>query len=526
MIAEAPSIIEKPPVAVRLQQALALFRQGHVDAAETLYGDILLDDPGNPHALHLSGLICEQRGDYDLAELLIARSIQMQPHSRAHLNLGVVRQHRGRLNDGIASYRAAIDLEPTYAEAWANLLFALDMHPGATPGLLLETRRAFDAAVCSHLTATAPPHANDRDPDRRLRVGYVSGDFRMGHSAAMSFHWLCRHDPERFEVYLYSTRERDDPTAEPFKRRADVWSEIGHLEPHELASVIREDGIDILVDLSGPSQGGRPTTFALKPAPVQVGGWGYSSGLGIRAMDRLVSDPVAMPRAHADRYPERLLELPSIVTYSPPATPPPLATPPEAARGHRTYGYLGRPIKLADDVFAAWAEILRRDATGRLLLKSGQYADRAMRERVLHGLGALGVGMDRIDVRGVTSRYDHLAAYNDVDVCLDSFPQGGGITVCDALLMGVPTVTLLGETAPGRTGASILATVGLDAWTTPTVRAYVERALERDLPRRQMVRDALLCSILTDHEAYARTVEAAYRRIWREWAVREQREDE
>lgn len=521
MIAEAPPITEKPPVAVRLQQALALFRQGHVDAAESLYADILCDDPGEPNALHIMGLIAEQRGDFDMADRLIWRSVQMHPHSRAYLNLGVVRTHRGMLNDSIACYRQAIALEPTYPEAWANLLFALDTHPFATPTLALETRRAFDAAVCAPLSSLWQPHENDRDPDRKLRVGYVSSDFRMSHSAAMAFHWIARHDSEAVEVFCYSTYEGQDATDAPFRERTDVWCEVGHLEPHELVAVIRDDAIDILVDLSGASKGGRPLTFALKPAPIQVGGWGYSSGLGIRAMDYLVSDPVAMPQDHADRYPERLLEMPCIVAYSPPATLPDVGPSPEARNGYRTYGYLGRPIKLTDAVFAAWAEILRRDPTGRLLLKSGQYHDRAMRERVLHGMGALGVDMGRVEVRGVTSRYEHLEAYRDVDVCLDSFPQSGGITVCDALLMGVPTVTLLGEMAPSRTSASILVRTGWGTGVCESVDAYIETAMSKPLPSRELIRQSLMSSILVDHTAYARLVEERYRMIWREWVSKE-----
>lgn len=518
MIAPVLTSPERPPVAVRLAQALSLFRANDFDAAETLYGEILQDDPGNPHALHIQGLLYEQRGDYEMAEQLIWRSIQMAPHSRAWLNLGVIRQHRGLPNEAIAAYRTAIELEPTYAEAWTNLIFALDLHPHATPSLLRQTRERFDHAVCAPLTALSQPHQNDRDPDRRLKVGYVSGDFRLSHSAAMAFHWIACHDPAQVEVFCYSTYEGTDPTDAPFRERADVWAEIGHLNPLELAQVIRDDRIDILVDLSGVSKGGRPLTFALKPAPIQVGGWGYSSGLGIRAMDYLVADHVAMPAAHADRYPERLLHLPSVIAYSPPATLPELLAPPERQRGYRTYGYLGRPVKLTDACLAAWAEILRRDPVSRLLLKSGQYADRLMRERVVNTLGALGVSMDRIEIQGVTSRYEHLEAHSDVDVCLDSFPQNGGMTTMDALLMGVPVVTLVGETAPARASASILTAVGEAAYICESVEEYINWTADLSPPPRQQIRDALLGSILVDRGGYVAKVEAAYRMIWRQWA--------
>ncbi len=514
---EAPERTEPSPPIVKLQQAIALYRQGEMPRAEALLCEVLVCDPGEPNALMLLGLICEKRHDLEMAEQLLWRATEIKPHSRAYLNLGVVQQRRGDLNAAIVAYRRAIELEPDYAEAWTNLLFALDMHPEGTPELLRETRDSFDRTVCHPLTAQAPEHTNDRDPDRRLRVGYVGGDFRARHSASLSFGWLIDHDPEAVEVYLYSTAAGDDPTAEAFKARADVWSEVGDLSVAELVEVISSDQIDILVDLGGAAQGGRALAFACKPAPIQIGGWGYPHGLGMTALDYMVGDPIAVPPAHADRYRERILSLPCLMGYRYVGGLPDVGVAPEDRRGYRTYGYLGRAMKLTEPTLALWADLLRSQPTARLLLKSAQYADRPMRDRVVGTLVALGVEFSRIEVKGETTREQHLVAHREIDVALDPLVQGGGQTTLDACAMGVPTVTLPGESVSGRIGASILTAIGMPAWIVQDRREYVELARLGHVPNRLWTRERLLESVLVDGRAYARAVEVEYRAAWRRY---------
>lgn len=515
-VAARLSEVKTPPVAVRLQQAIAYYRDGDMISADSLFCGILRDDPGHPHALHMAGLIAHKRGDLEMAERLIERAVKLHPHSRAAHNLGVVLAQQGRLDAAIAVYRQALQLEPDYLEAAMNLLFALDLHPHATPDLLLAERRAFAEAFCDPLTRMAPPHGNDRDPDRRLRVGYVSPDFRH-HSAATSFSFLLAHDPEVVEVHLYSTAMSHDDASEPFKARADLWAEVGHLSDAEIAQIVREDQVDILVDLAGYSQGGRPLLFAMKPAPVQVTGWGYATGTGMAAMDYLASDAVAVPAEHERHYTEKIMRLPCLLSYAPGGAVPVFAeTPPEQRNGYRTYGYLGRAQKVNEPTLALWARIMREDPTSRLLLKHGQWEPRVMRDRVAQTLWALGVSPDRIEVRGQTSRLEHLAAYNEIDVALDPLGMGGGVTVADACLMGVPTVTLLGETIPSRTGASILEAVRYREWTTVCAEDYITMA-RLGSAERPLMRQMLLGSVLCDSPRYARAVEAQYRQAWQRW---------
>lgn len=503
--------------AVRLAQAIAAYRAGDDDTAERLYCEVLATDPVNQDALEVLALVYHRRGASDLACGLLEAAHRREPKSQTALNLGVVQMHRGEVDQACVSLRAAIALDPHNPQAWANLLFALDAHPHATPALLRETREAFDRTACRALTEAAAPHARDRAPDRRPRVGYLGADFRAAHSASRSFGFLLHHDPAAVDVYLYSTYAGPStPTDERFRDRADVWCEVAALSDDDLADVIRADQIDVLVDLGGVSAGGRPLVMAHKPAPIQVGGWGYPHGLGIRAMDAMIGDDIATPPEHEAWYPERIIRLPCLIGHWADETLPEIA---DRRSPTRTCGYFGRATKLSPRTLAAWAALLRGDRHARLLLKHPQYAVTAMRERVLGALVALGVEQDRIEVRGQTSRWEHLAAHNEVDVCLDPVGIGGGQTVLDACLMGVPTVTLPTETVSGRIGASILTTLDHGDLVADDDHEYLEVALAatRDISRRQAFRERTLASILCDGPAYARAVEAAYRTLWQAW---------
>jgi protein O-GlcNAc transferase len=278
MIAEAP-----PHVDTLLAQAMTAYRLGDVDEAETLYGQVLRLDPGNAHGLHILGLLAHDRGDHEMAASLLARAATLHPHSRVRHNLGVVYSEMLEHDAALSNYRRAVALEPDYLDAWANLIFTLDLHPHLTPGLLREARAAFDRACCLPLTQAAEPHQNDPDPDRRLRVGYVGGDFNDHSSALATRSVILGHDPAAVEVALYSTARRHDETSEVFKAHASLWAEVADVSEEELAATIREDRIDILVDLAGVQPGPPPADCSRrKPAPVQITGWGYATGSGHR----------------------------------------------------------------------------------------------------------------------------------------------------------------------------------------------------------------------------------------------------
>jgi predicted O-linked N-acetylglucosamine transferase (SPINDLY family) len=254
----------------------------------------------------------------------------------------------------------------------------------------------------------------------------------------------------------------------------------------------------------------------MRPAPVQVSGWGYSGGTGLSAIGHLVADAVTVPPEREHQYDARIMRLPCLFSYHPGESYPDIVEAPEARNGYRTYGYMGRAMKLNGPTLAAWAKILRADPTGRLLIKGAGYDVRAIRDRIAHALLAMGVSMDRVEVRGTTTRQEHLAAYQEIDVALDPFPQNGGMTVMDACLMGVPTVTLLGEAIQGRQTASVLEMLGIGQWVAGDIEDYIEAAVGNASPRRG-IREALLASIITHPTAYARATEAAYWQAFAAW---------
>lgn len=509
---------------VLLQQVNVWYRDGRFAEAEEACAEALALDPGNPDALNLLGMCLNTRGETGKAVHLLRRAARIEQSGRMWSNLGVVLSSNREYVAAITAYRQAVRLDPNNVTNWTNLLFAMDHHPEASPALRMADRRAFNAVHCAALTAASAPHENDRDPDRRLKVGYVSADFR-NHSASIGFGPAIFGHSTDVEVFLYdnNTLPPDQDTVR-FIAAADHHQYVYDLSDAQLAEQIRADGIDILVDLSGYSAGGRLLTFARKPAPIQITGWGHAVGTGLDCMDYLVSDAVSLPPEHQHQYRERIMRLPILMGFDARPPFPEVAAPPAERNGYVTFGYLGRAYKLNEHCLAVWAEIMRRLPTSRLILKSNEYSNQVLREWVLSVLASLGVDPSRVSMRGSTTRMIHLQTWNEVDVHLDPWPVGGGITTLEACLMGVPTVTMLGDYVSGRFSASVLTEIGPMFGISANEYEYIENtdaliAVDGSVVRRQEIRDTLLGSIMCDHRAYAQSFEDACRVAWREWCA-------
>jgi protein O-GlcNAc transferase len=516
---------------VLLQRASVWQQDGDLPKAEEAYRRVLAADPGNPDAMNLLALIHHEKGDRQTAMRLLRAAIAIQPAARFYTNLGVILAASGDRVGSVAAYRQAVAHNPTSINAWPGVIFSMDLNPHVSPAVRLADRRAFNAQHCAVLTAQASPHTNDPDPDRRLRVGYISADFR-NHSASMVFApVLAGHDKDSVEVFCYWQQEGpEDEITDTIRGYADHWCVVNELSDEALADLIRADGIDILVDLSGYSNGNRLLALARKPAPIIMTGWGHVTGLGIDSCDYILADAVCAPQEHASRYHERLLHLPCVVAYEPRPPYPPIAAPPAETNGYVTFGYLGRANKTHEAVWAAWAEILHRVPHSRLILKAADYLDEAFRAKVSDFFVASRISSHRLEMRGPTPRGHHLTVYNEIDVALDPFPQGGGVTTLEACLMGVPSVALLGDYINARIAPSILTTLGHDTWVADSVPAYIEQAVRmaeerRTIADRLALRKVLLDSILCDPQAYARAVEEQYRGAWRRWCPLQRQEE-
>ena len=440
--------------------------------------------------------------------------------------------HRASLAvQAIQEYRQALALQPDDHQAHSGLILVLDHHEGATPADRLGERRAWNARHARALTLAARPHDSperqprDLDPNRPIRVGYVSGDF-LYHSASSGFApVVLSHDPSRVEVVCYATNRRKDAQTARFQRGVPTWRDASTWTDEEIAARVRADRIDVLVDLGSHSASGRLLVFARRPAPIQVTAWGYATGTGLDAMDYLFADPICIPPEREHWYHEQIVRLPSAVCYEPPPSMPEVAPPPIMEQGTITFGSFNRATKLSDQSLDLWARLLARVPDSRILFKSPGLDDAENRARILAAFAAHGVGAERIEILGRTPIYEHLAAYSKVDVQLDPFPHVGGATTFDGFLQGVPCVTLLGELITARSSASYLTLLGLDDLIARTPDEYVEIAARladdpgRLARERTTLRQRLLASPLGNADVYTRAVEAAYRELWRRWCA-------
>jgi protein O-GlcNAc transferase len=503
----------------------ALRTLGQLEDAAASYRAALALDPAYVDAQNNLGVVLQQLDARDEAIACFARTIALQPaYPNAHSNLAHLLRERGRPDEAIAAYRRALELRPDDAEAHSGLILVLDHHPACTPDVALAERRAWNERHARALTAIAPPHTNDLHPDRPLRVGYVSGDFRW-HSAAMGFGPILAHDPRQVEAICYADVARPDTRTAWFASQAPRWRDVAGWSDAAIAEQIRADQIDILVDLGGHSASGRLLVFARKPAPIQVTAWGYATSTGLDAMDAFLVDPVVAPPDEQRWYVEELVQLPSVVCYEPPANLPAVVPPPSIERGVITFGSLNRATKLTPAALDAWARIVAAVPGSRMLFKSPGLDDAENLSRILDAFAAHGVAPDRIDVLGTSTQPEHLAAFGRVDVQLDPFAHSGGVTTFEGLLTGVPTVTLRGDRVANRLSASFLATIGLPDLVAETVDEYVAIAsglAERAdwlVTQRATLRQRVLASPLGNVQAYTRAVEAAYRTLWQRYCA-------
>jgi predicted O-linked N-acetylglucosamine transferase (SPINDLY family) len=376
------------------------------------------------------------------------------------------------------------------------------------------------------LASLQRPHTNDCSPDRRLRIGYVSPDFRSHPVGTFLLPLLESHDHQGFEIFCYSSVRVPDAITARCRAQADVWRDALGMSDEQLAGAIRDDRIDVLVDLTMHMADNRLLVFARKPAPVQVTYLAYCGTTGLAAMDYRLTDPYLDPPGRDEPfYCERSVRLPETYwCYRPVIETSPAETLPASGTGQIVFGSLNNFCKVSDASLAAWSRLLQAVPGSRLLLHAHAGSHR---QRVCTLLAGQGVAAERLELIDFLPAGDYFDVYRRIDVALDPFPYGGGTTTCDALWMGVPVVSLAGATAVGRGGLSILSNVGLPDLVARDPGEYVEIAarLAGDLPRlrelRAALRDRMRKSPLMDAPRFARNVEAAYRRMWKEWCAAE-----
>ena len=509
----------------------ALNEQGRFDDALAAYRAAIQFRPDLALAYNNIGVILHDRGQPHEAAAAYRRAVELSPGiAESHGNLGNALKDLGRSDEAIASIRRAIELQPHNSVFGSNLIMARQYSSSTSAAELAAEQRRWNDRHATPLRALWQPHENVADPERPLRIGYVSADFRQHVVGRTLLPCYEAHDRSQFEVVCYAGCDASDAVAMRFRRGAALWREAYQLSDEKFAATIREDRIDILVDLSLHTARNRLSVFARKPAPVQVSWLGYPGTTGVEAIDFHITDSfLEAPGSEPPAGREEPLRMPEAwCCYAPPTDGPEPEPPPVAHRGFVTFGSFNNAAKINERVLACWAEMLRRVDGARLALlsKTGR------REDIERFFQQRGIAPDRVEFiayypppeshRGESSD-EFLRRYARIDIALDPFPYNGMTTTCDALWMGVPVVALIGATPISRASFSLLSNVGLPELAARSEEEYVALAasLAGDLPRlaglRATLRARLKASPLLDPARFTRHLEAAYRSVWRRW---------
>jgi len=483
-------------------------------------------DPAFVRGWHDLGHALEGAFRFSEAMAAYRRVLRIAPDvAETHVGLASVLFHRTDVEGALDHLRTARRLRPDRRDIHASLMFALAFKEDVDPALIRAEAQDFAARYVTPLNAAPKPHANPRDAERRLRIGYVSAQL-YGHATAhFTLPVVTHHDRARFAVHLYANSPLRDPWTAEFEASAERFTHVQDLDDETLAERIRADGIDILMDCIGHQTGDRLLVFARRPAPVQVSYPMYYETSGLPEIDYRITDPIFNPPGSEAFYTEHLVRLPEIYgCYRPrPGPAEPAEEPPVDRTGVLTFASFNNLAKVGPTTRAAWARILRAVPDSRLLLKWRGLGDADIADALRAEFAAAGVDPARLHLTGWAP--DGYLPYRDVDIALDPVATSGGTTTCDALWMGVPVVTRHGATPFSRVGYGFLATAGLHDLAAPDVDAYVATAVDlaRDRARLREVRRGLRARFAAgpamDAPRYVRHLEAAYRTMWRRWCA-------
>jgi protein O-GlcNAc transferase len=495
----------------------ALVAHGRMDEALAAFSRAAALRPDSPEVLNNLGNVLKEKGRLDESAAAYARALQLRPDfAEAYSNLGINLSNQGRLTEAMESFRRAMQAKPDSPQYFGNLLYTMHFHPDYDGQTILREhlewarRYAEPLAPQGQTGMSAPPN--------RLRVGYVSPDFRDHPVGRFLLPLLANHDHQRFEIFCYSAVKLPDELTNRMKGYADHWREIVNFSDAAAAELIRRDRIDVLVDLTLHMTGSRLLMFARKPARVQVTWLGYVGTTGVKTIDYRISDPFLDPPDLEEPYVERTVRLPRCYwCYEPPGAAPVVNSLPALSNGRVTFGCFNNFMKVTPQTLELWSEILRNIAGSRLVIHShaGSHLDEVRKKFVDRGIDS-----SRVEFAGMAPMPEYLRQHHGIDIALDPFPYGGGTTTCDALWMGVPVVTLAGRRAVGRAGVSLLNNVGLPQLIAQTPEQYIAIAtsLAGDLRKlaeiRGGLRQGMRGSPLMDARRFARDMEDAYRSMW------------
>jgi protein O-GlcNAc transferase len=508
-----------------IAQGDVLTRLSRLEEAEVHYRQALRLRPEVALVHYNLGFVLAARGQTDEAFACYEQALRLKPdYVDALKAVADALIPLGKADEAIAHYRRAIALDPEVQHLQSGLLFVLHYSPTLEPESVfaehLRWGHRFGAVPAVH----RPVHSVKRDSERRLRIGYVSSDFRDFVVGRYCEGVFAAHDHRQFEIFCYPTVAVEDERTKRIKDASDHWRSLVPFTDAEGAEQIASDQIDLLIDLSGHNAYNRLGVFARKPAPIQVSHFGYPDSTGLTAMNYRLTDRYFDPPDMTEHlYCEKLVRMPEACWCYVPWASPPIGPLPAQRPGAVTFAGISTLNKVTEEMLALWAQILRELPQARMLLVTG--AGRAGDERVRSAFARQGIGPERVQLVGRQHIDGYLRLFDEVDIVLDTYPYTGCNTTADALWMGVPVISRAGRHYVARLAVSTLMLTGLDDLLTESASAYVKTAitLAQDLPRLRKLRAELrdrMRVMLGDVRRFTRQLEAVYRELWRAFCAR------
>jgi predicted O-linked N-acetylglucosamine transferase (SPINDLY family) len=499
--------------------------QGDITAAVSCLEQAIRTRPDYAEAESNLGCVWQTPGKLDEAMACYERALQLRPDdAKAHTNQGTAWQAIGEADRAIACYERALRCDPEFVTARQDLLYTLQYREPARLAELQAAHAEFERCHGAPQRATWRPHPNSRDPQRPLRLGFLSPDLGLHPVGCFLIRALENLDRQQYAVVCYNDRTQADALTLRLQQASSAWREVFGMSTERLAEQIRADRIDLLFDLAGHTKHNRLLVFARKPAPIQLTWIGYVGTTGLAAMDYLVADRYHVPTDAEPYYTERILRLPDdYVCFEPPAAAPPVGPVPAAERGQVTFGSLNNPAKISTAAVALWSQILHRVAGSRLVLKYRGLGSQLASSRLCSLFAAQGIEANRLELLDWSPYRESLSTYARIDVALDTLPYSGGLTTCESLWMGVPVVTCPGESFASRHSFSHLSNVGMTETIARDREEYMEIAcrLAGDLSHladlRANLRQRMASSPLCDGQRFAANLGQLLREAWRRW---------
>lgn len=477
------------------------------------------------------GLVLKNQGDLIGAAKAFEQAITLKPdYAAAYNNLGIVKKDLGDVAAAIQYYRQALVISPNYTSCYSNYLFCLTHSEKVEQKALFDAHMGFGKQYETALKKHWQPHLNQRKPDKSLNIGFVSADFRA-HSVAYFFEPLLNQLAKSgyLNLYAYASSATTDATTLRIKQQFKYWAQVDTLSDDALAGKIRTDQIDILVDLSGHTANNRLMTFALKPAPVQISWLGYLATTGLSAMDYYFADTCSIPNHTFNKqilnkqFIEKIVRLPANAPFMPSDLAPAVNALPASYNGYITFACFNRPSKISTGTVKLWSNLLHAVPNSKMLL--GAMPEVGSYDHLINSFSTQGITNDRLIFHPQSNLVHYLSLYQQVDLCLDTFPSNGVTTTCHAAWMGVPTLCITGKTLASRGAMAVMQHANLNNFIAQNAEQFIQQGvhfsqnIEMLEYVRSTLRNRMTQSALLQPEMLANSVELAFRQIWATWCA-------